>query len=363
MALYVCFVVSDISATGGIERVISQLASKLSEHDFEVKIISLHKTAKELPYPINNKVVVEFIDDKCKPVSKPGSLSRMFNHIKSAFKANIKILKNKNATLVVNTFPMAFVLMPSLFFVKRKYVVEHVHYHYYSNALSKVRRFIYSNFSKVIVLTDRDKLAYSEMGLDAVTIPNPLSFVPAEISDSNITKKKIIAVGRLEFQKGFDVLINAFNMIPDDVKSNWELHIYGEGSEKKELSKLIDTYNLKNSVYLKGNANNLEDIYKSYDFFVMSSRFEGFGMVLLEAMSCGLPCISFDCPTGPREILDSGEFGLLVNNQDEDKLKSEMINLMSNVSLRKKLAVKSIERSRLYLVDNIIEKWKSLLKY
>lgn len=362
MSYVITFVVSDITATGGIERVITHLASELSEKDFRIQIISLHKSTSDISYPLSKAVSVKYVDDVNYISGEPGSIKRMLKHFRSAFKANLMVLKNKNSTFVVNTLPMAVILSFSLVFVKRKYVVEHVHYYYYNKTVLLLRKYLYKLFNKVIVLTDRDRNVYLKNKISSVTIPNPLSFKPKGFNDPGITKKRIIAVGRLEYQKGFDILIKAFSLLSADEKNGWSLDIYGEGTLYSKLQSQINSSGLSSQISLLGNVGDLEKLYKSYDFFVFTSRFEGFGMVLLEAMSCGLPCISFDCPTGPREILDDGKYGILCSNGDAEELRIKMVSLMANANLREEYSRLSLQRSQVYSIENILDAWKLILK-
>lgn len=357
----ITFVVSDITATGGIERVVTNLASNLSADGYNVRILSVHRSDIEIKYSINKDVQVDFVDSRIKNVGNPGSLLKFFNHIISALKINSYIIKNKKSAFIINTFPIAFISFISLFFVGKKYVVEHVHYYYYNKIVRGLRKRIYKMFDKIVVLTERDRVHYMNSGLDAITIPNPLSFESKRTRDVNKVYKKIIAVGRLEYQKGFDILIKSFNEIDQEIKKGWSLDIYGEGSLKKELLELIGELSLNDQVNLKGNVLNLQDVFYEYDFFVFPSRFEGFGMVLLEAMSCGLPCVSFDCPTGPQEILDNGKYGLLCENGNQEDLKQKMVTLMCDPSARAEYSIKGRHRSQDYNISNISHEWKTML--
>lgn len=358
----IIFLVSDITATGGIERVISYIANDLDTKNFHVTILSLHKTSENLFYPLADNVRIEFISNKIKLNKKPGSLAKLLSHLALTAKLNFFLLKNKNNILVVNSFPMSVISFFSLLFIKKAFVVEHVHYNYYSSHLRKIRSFIYRFYNAVITLTDRDANQFKLYNSKVICIPNPLCFDFKKKKQIEICAKKIIAVGRLEHQKGFDLLINAFKGIDEKIRSGWVLDIYGEGTLREQLQHQINTNGLSQSIKLKGNVGNLESIYSEYDYFVFSSRFEGFGMVLLEAMSCGLPCVSFDCPTGPKEILGDGEYGILCKNNDINSLSCEMSNLMSDPKLRSYFSNKSLLRSANYHISVISKGWVDLFE-
>ncbi|EGR3023171.1 glycosyltransferase, partial [Vibrio parahaemolyticus] len=168
---------------------------------------------------------------------------------------------------------------------------------------------------------------------------------------------RIIAVGRLEYQKGFDVLVRLFKEVDE---LGVKLDIYGVGSEKDELERIINQNNIKN-IELKGKTNDIKEEYIKSDFLVMSSRFEGFGMVLVEAMECGLPCLSFDCPTGPSDIIDHGFNGYLVKLGDERDFINRLIELSSNFELRNELGINAKKSTEKFKIERIIKQWESVL--
>lgn len=356
----IIFLVADITATGGIERVITHLASQFVSEGKIVEILSVHRSHHKIIYPLDERVEVSYVDKKIKPLGSPGSFYKLFFHLLSAIKLNAILFKKRKSIIVVNSFPMAIISFFATFFCHGNIIVEHVYYGYYNKFIQKIRNVLYKRYNCIVSLTDRDTYLYRDKNLKSITIPNPLSFKPTHLQESRKEKKKIVAVGRLEYQKGFDILINAFSAIEKDVREGWTLDIYGEGSLREELERSISTHSLDSIINLKGNVDNLHELYYQYDIFIFSSRFEGFGMVLLEAMSCALPCISFDCPTGPREILDNGQYGLLCENGNVEELKGKLILLMQDKSLRALYSGKSLTRSKHYDVSCISRLWNDL---
>ncbi|MEQ9909051.1 glycosyltransferase family 4 protein [Pectobacterium odoriferum] len=356
----ILFLVADITASGGIERVITHLASQFAIEGRNVEILSVHRSHEKIAYPLNDRVEVNYVDKKIKPLGKPGSFYKLSSHFLSAIRLNLILFKRRNNIVIANSFPISLISFPSVFFNHRNIVVEHVFHGYYGNILQTMRGFLYNQYDYVVALTDRDTALYKNKNLNATTIPNPLSFKPTHFQNPEQEKKKIVAVGRLEYQKGFDILINAFSAIEKNIKDGWELDIYGEGSLRGELQNLINAHSLEEIITLKGNVKDLHELYYQYDIFVFSSRFEGFGMVLLEAMSCALPCISFDCPTGPREILNNGKYGLLCDNENEQELKEKLTLFIKDKSLRAFYSAQSLNRSKDYDISHISQKWNSL---
>jgi glycosyltransferase involved in cell wall biosynthesis len=197
-------------------------------------------------------------------------------------------------------------------------------------------------------------------------IYNPLAVSQDDSKPINLplgvdpSKKLAIAMGRLTHQKGFDILLSAFNQIIDKYP-DWQLIILGEGELRSELESKIEKLGLTSKVILPGLISNPFPLLKHSDLFVLSSRFEGFGNVLIEAMACGLPVISTDCPSGPREIIDDGVNGILVPNEDVSSLSKAMVNLMSSEQERKRLATHAPKSTKRFHLEKIITLWEELI--
>ena len=190
-------------------------------------------------------------------------------------------------------------------------------------------------------------------------IYNFLDCIPRK--NSNCKNKKIISVGRLEYQKGFDILIDVWKKV-DEKHSDWVLEIYGEGSLRKELQDKIDSLNLTDSLILKGSEKNIQSKYLESSIYMMSSRYEGMPMVLLEAMSCGLPLVSFDCPCGPKDIIKDGENGFLVKFGNIEEMAKKINYLIENEDKRIDMGKKAKELSYNYLKEKIMNQWKELFE-
>ena len=214
-----------------------------------------------------------------------------------------------------------------------------------------------TKYDKFLVLTEEDKKAWGDNRIKVIN--NPLPFDSKEISTCK--NKKIISVGRLEKEKGFDILIDVWKKV-NEKHPDWILEIYGEGSLRKKLQEKIDLLNLEDSLILKGNEKNIQSKYLENSIYVMSSRYEGFGMVLIEAMSCGLPLISFDCPYGPKDIIKDGENGFLVEFGNIEEMAEKINYLIENEDKRIKMGKKSKELSYNYSEEKIMNQWKELFK-
>lgn len=216
-------------------------------------------------------------------------------------------------------------------------------------------------WDKFIVLTEEGKEEWlRERNINNLKIiPNSLPFYPDEISSCK--NKTIISVGRLVEQKGYNDLIEVwsklFKKYPD-----WKLEIYGEGPLKKELQEKIDTLGMTNSLLLKGSNKRIMERYLESSIYVMTSKYEGMPMVLLETMACGLPVVSFDCPCGPKDIIKDGEDGFLIRNRDLDEMAKKLEFLIKNENQRKIMGKKAHENIARYSKEKVMLQWKNLFE-
>ena len=188
-------------------------------------------------------------------------------------------------------------------------------------------------------------------------IYNPLTIQTEYVSDC--VNKKVIAVGRLHKQKGFDYLIDAWKYVYLK-HSDWILEIYGEGNLRSTLQTQIDKNGLSNVVLLKGKTDNIVSKYVESSIFVLSSRDEAFGLVITEAEVCGLPIVTFDCPSAPAELVENGINGYVVKMGDVKSLAAKICVLIENEDLRKRMGEESIYVARKFDVKVICEQWKLL---
>lgn len=214
-------------------------------------------------------------------------------------------------------------------------------------------------FDKLVVLTDEDAVTWKKYFQNIEVITNPVTIHSEEIM-APLASKDALAVGRLANQKGFDYLIDAWKTVYEK-HPDWKLHIYGEGELKNNLAKQIQANQLENIVFLHEPIKNIEKIYEQSSLFVLSSRFEGFVLSLLEAMSCGLPVVSFDCKFGPTQLIENGKNGFLVPLPDTKKLAEQIIKVLDDEELRKSMGKAAKLTSQAYSVPAIMQKWNELL--
>ena len=210
---------------------------------------------------------------------------------------------------------------------------------------------------KFVVLTHEDATYWK--GLSNLTvIPNPITIEQGTIS--SCTSKQVIAVGRYTYQKGFDLLISAWKIVQEK-HPDWTLNIFG-GGKKEGLQPMVEKLGLGNTLKLNGPVSPIREKYQESSIFVLSSRFEGLPLVLMEAMSTGLPSVSFSCPCGPRDIIHNGEDGILCENGDIESLATGICRLIEDEQLRKEMGRKAAQNILRYSLDNIMAQWNDLLQ-
>ena len=211
--------------------------------------------------------------------------------------------------------------------------------------------------SKFIILTEEDRKNFSSYLDNTTVIYNPLPFYPEQTSDC--TAKEVIAVGRYAYQKGFDLLIETWRIVAQK-HPDWNLRIYG-GGDRSDFLALKDKYHL-DTLYLEEQTPDIIRNYCRSSIFVLSSRYEGFGMVITEAMSCGVPPVSFTCPCGPRDIIDDGKNGLLVENGNIEMLAEKICYLIENDEIRRKMGQQARIDVERFKIEQIAEQWKQLFE-
>lgn len=209
---------------------------------------------------------------------------------------------------------------------------------------------------KFVVLSDKDVSDWPE--LDNVTvIPDPLPFKSDVVS--SLTSKRLVTIGRYAHQKGYDLLLRAWASVSKECP-DWSLDIYGAG-DRMPYQQLMNELCIDPSrCRLNGSLSDVRSVYLESSLFVLPSRFEGFGMVIVEAMSCGLPVVSFDCENGPRSIISDGEDGLLVKAEDVEALAESLVSLMQDDDRRRLMGDNARKKSFSYDQDFIAGQWKHL---
>lgn len=352
----ICFLIGNLDNSGGTERVTTLIANELVKMNYKVSIISLTGGTHPFFEPDSRIKTFSLYSDKV-------SFKTNFFGVVWSIRKIIK--KHKIDTLVVVDSISCIFTVPALYGLK----VSHIcweHFNFNSDLGKKERRFARQLAARycdtVVTLTQRDRsywLKGTKHKANIIPISNPSPF-PVQNNDQINTSKVVLAVGRLTHQKGFDLLLQSWKLLTQSV-SDWKLIIVGEGEDQKRLTKYIDKYDLSETINLVGSTDNVAQYYNQADIYCLSSRFEGFPMVLLETLSFGLPVVSFDCDTGPAEILaDTGS--ILVPPENIQELANSLMIMMKDDNRRKKIAVNSKKKAEHYQIENIIPQWISIIE-
>ncbi|OXA77455.1 hypothetical protein B0A58_05660 [Flavobacterium branchiophilum NBRC 15030 = ATCC 35035] len=230
--------------------------------------------------------------------------------------------------------------------------ISHRIYNYFKN---KYKHFGINQFSKVVLETPS---AINDWKCsNATVIANPIWFSSAQKSE--LKNPLVIAVGRHVYEKGFDQLLSIWSQLIPKYPT-WKLAIYGNESSDMDLKKRAKDLQIDNNVIFYNAVKNIQDAYINAAIFAMTSRFEAFGMVLIEAMECGLPCIAYNCPNGPKEIIQHQINGFLVQNSNEVSYLEFLEQLMVDESLRIKMGKESAKLAKKYELDQIMYQWHEL---
>jgi glycosyltransferase involved in cell wall biosynthesis len=238
---------------------------------------------------------------------------------------------------------------------------EHMHLGRHGQRLRHAIDRRYSGLDALVTLTERDLRDYASMlqGPRLASIPNSFRQMGGE--KARLDENTVLAAGRLRRQKGFDLLIRAFGRVAE-AHPDWRLRICGRGRLREDLQRLVEEEGLSDVVTLANRSKELGREMERASLFVLSSRFEGFPLILLEAMSKGLPVVSFDCPTGPGEVIENRRNGILVPDGDVGALAAGMCELIEDAALRPRLAAAAVETASNYSIDAIGAQWDALLE-
>lgn len=354
----ICFLIGNLNLFGGTERVTSIIANNLADRGYDITIASIENGDK--PFFELTKDVNYLSLSSCNTKNLTFKLPSVVSNLR-------KLLKKESidTLVVVDTISVMFSL-PAIIGLNVKHIGWE-HFNFKSNLENKkrwiIRRIAARYCDIIITLTERDRSFWLDNTMThskVVAIPNPC---PYPIQDNEYSKNEnciVLAVGRLTYVKGFDMLLEAWKDVVKN-KPNWKLQIVGDGEESSNLKNFIHKEKLSDSVEMVGSVSSVKDYYENADIFCLSSRFEGFPMVLLETLSFGLPVVSFDCATGPEEILKDTN-SVLVAQNDIAMLSKELISLMDNREKRNIISKKSKEKAKQYHHIEIISKWEELLE-
>ena len=354
----VLFFTGNVANSGGTERVCSVLAGALAERGgYELGILSLHGGSPPF-FPVPTSVHLEslFAENRQFKYYYPLVIYRLRKFV-TAYRPDIVIDVETILCLYTSV---------ALRGLGSKHVVWE-HYNIGIDLGVKLRRIARAVAVRwadaVITLTERDARHWRERWppvVPVIAIPNPSPY-PSLVHHGYSTKSRtVLAAGHLIHRKGFDLLLRAWARVSADVRGGWRLRIVGTGEEEQALNDLALRLDITGSVEFPGRKREMAREYASAGLFVLSSRAEGFGMVLLEAMAFGLPAVSFDCDNGPSEIVIHQQTGLLVPPEDVDALADAITKMLSDTQFRCYCARNAGARANDFAIGPIVERWTAM---
>ena len=368
------YIIDDIFSTGGTQRVTLMKANYFADRcGFEVHIVVRDKSEAPPAFPLSDRVRVHH-----NPVSVtlggrsiPGlGLTRGIVSFSRSIRCLVSRLR-PDVVITVGCDPVESFLP---FLCGSAAVVREYHYsrrmqfedwnslppvsRFYTRSVDRFYTFFNRFYDRFVVLTAADRDLWG--GSSARVIPNPVT-LPADsaFSKSDIPLR-VIAVGRYVYHKGFDRLLHAWSLVALRFPG-WRLDLFGPGSPRS-LSALSVSLGIAASGTFHPAVSDIASEYARSALFALPSRFEGFGLVLAEAMACGLPAVSFDCPSGPAEIITSGSDGILVPDADIQAFSDALASLMADAPLRHRLGDAARTNMRRYAADTVFSAWLALFK-
>lgn len=375
--LKIVYVTPALYMAGGVERVLTLKANYFAEHfGYDITIILTEGKDKPLFYPLSEKIKVLNLNIGFEELWFCSFFKKIYVYLKKQRrykKALTKELMRLHPDITISLLRREINFINDIKDGSRKIGELHVNRANYRNFETNEANLLKNIFAKFwmrslvsklkrldsfVVLTEEDKQAWPELK-NVIVIPDPLSFTPTQ--HSPLTEKRVIAVGRYVYQKGFDLLLQAWSKIEKQYP-DWQLSIFGDGN-RNPYEQLVKELGIDSRrCHLNGPTTNIEQEYVNSSLFVFSSRFEGFGMVLVEAMACGLPVVSFACPCGPKDIVIHGEDGFLVDNGNIEALASNMSQLMGDESLRMSMSQAGQNNSYRFGMEIITVRWKGIFE-
>ena len=361
---------------GGMERVLLNKVAYLKQHtDWEISIVTTDQKERPVFYPLPEGVRmmdlgINYTDDNNLGVWKKitGYLRKKKLHRQKLS----ALLEQEKPDVLVSLYPSESSFYPSLKDGSKK--VLELHYCKFfrlqygrKGLLGLIDQFrtwqderIVRKFDKFVVLSQEDRGYWGELP-NIQVIPNAALFVAKKHSD--VSRKRIIAVGRLDYQKGFDRLIEAWRIVQQHPEfQGWQLDIFGQGEWKEMLQGRVQQYGLQDTLHINEPTKQIGEEYANSSMLVMSSNYEGFPMVMIEAMACGLPVVSYDFQCGPKDIIQQGVNGLLVKNGDIQGLAEAMMKVMGDEAMRKRMSEEAKKVTETYSEEKVMKQWMDLFE-
>jgi len=371
----ICYCAPALYSAGGVERVVSVKASYFAEvYHYDVTIIVTEGNGRDCFFPLSDKVKVINLNLGFEELWKVSFLKKIFLYLGKQFKyrrllkkelmrirPDITISVLRREINFINSIPDGSHKIGELHVNRSNYrnftsrdsnLVKRFFAHFWINDLLKHLR----KLDRMVVLTEDAKADWPELS-NIQLIPDPIPFKIDQVSP--LSSKRVVSIGRYAYEKGNDLLLKAWAKV-EKACQDWSLDIYGMGDQtpyKKQMHELgID----ETRCHLHGSLTDVKDVYLASSVFTLPSRFEGFGLVIIEAMACGVPVVAFDCENGPRNIITNNQDGILVTPFDTDAYADGLLRLIRDDQFRSQLGRCAHNTSKRYFIEDIAMQWKGL---
>jgi len=365
---------------GGIEKSIINLANLICD-EYKVEIISTYRLEEQPAFTIDERVNVRYLIEKYKPNREEWKQSikklKPITFLKESYKSLVVLLLRRRKTITaIKDSDSDIIISTRVLFnkwlgnhgKKKTYKIgwEHNHHHqdvkYIESVVSSSKK-----LDRLVLVSDSLRSFYkkefkkSEIKCKCVYIPNMIDKIPK--SSSTLKNHTLISIGRFSREKGFVDLIEVFHKIHEKEPS-WKLCLIGDGAERNKIVDRIYQYQLTDAVELHGylKRDKIDALLHESSIYLMTSYTESFGIVLIEAMSHGVPCIAFSSAEGANDLITNGKNGYLIDNRDFDKMADKVIELINNQKLRKELGTEAKQISSNYTQKEVKDNWLKLLK-
>lgn len=378
----IVFCTPAIYSAGGVERVVSYKAGFFAEQlRYDVTIIVTEGRGRDCYFPLSDKVKVINFELGFEELWRASFIKKVFLYLtkQRQYKRLLKAeLMRIRPDFTISMLRREINFLTSIHDGSKKIGELHVNRANYrnfeANDSNRLKR-LFAKFwmrslveklkrlDQLVVLTDKSKASWPELSNVSV-IPDP---IPIQIEcgvgsvECGVRAKRVVTIGRYAYQKGYDLLLQAWAEVEKQYP-DWTLDIYGQG-DRNSYCELMNNLGIDaHRCHLNGPVEDVVKTYQVSTIFVLSSRFEGFGLVLVEAMACGLPVVSFDCPAGPDEIITDGVDGLLVPSGNVQALAKELMALMADEDLRQRLGKQARQTAQRYDMKAIANQWETLFE-
>lgn len=373
----IVFCTPALYSAGGVERIVSFKASYFAEQfGYDVTIIVTEGRGRDCYFPLSDKVKVINLELGFEELWRASFTKKIFLYLSKQrqYKRLLKAeLMRIRPDFTISMLRREINFLTDIQDGSMKIGELHLNRVNYRNFEVNDTNLVKSLFAKfwmkslvgklrrldrLVVLTDKGKSEWPELA-NVIVIPDPIPLRTEVISQ--LKEKRVVTIGRYAYQKGYDLLLHVWSEVEKKFP-DWSLSIYGMGN-RSQYSQLMKNLGIDaERCLLNGPVNNVSKIYEESSVFVLSSRFEGFGLVLTEAMSCGVPVVSFDIPYGPSDIITDGVDGFLIEDWNEKAFADKVCQLIEDVGLRQQMGQAAKDSSRRYLPDRIMFEWQKLLE-